>query len=201
MLEALRTQEWTLMRYSVVKAALEDQDYILCPEHKTAEVARIAEQSKETPVTSGSSQDQRLEWSFETEDSKAYLHRAGVRIETIVATTRSMAISPSTWLQVSKQPSSATCACPGHQHQAPDLIHECHHDQYIYMYIYISWTPTCKAPCNLVNLTPIISMAPVQATIGCSCQRLRALMGRRWSASRSATTSPSSRSASSPPVG
>ena len=43
MLEALRSQEWTLMQYSEVKAALEKQDYLLCPEHKTAEVAITTE--------------------------------------------------------------------------------------------------------------------------------------------------------------
>ena len=79
---------------------------------------------------------------------------------------RSMAISPSTSIQASSMRSSATFASPGSL-EASDLIHKLLHNQtnyiaylhtklYIYIYrdIHIPPTPTCKAICTLVNLTP-----------------------------------------------
>lgn len=47
MLEALCAQEWTLMEFSKVKESLVEQghDFIICEEHKTAEVGRSAQKT------------------------------------------------------------------------------------------------------------------------------------------------------------
>lgn len=45
MCEALCAQEWSLMMFEKVHQALvvDKQDYLLCPDHKTAEVGRSAQ--------------------------------------------------------------------------------------------------------------------------------------------------------------
>ena len=50
------------MKCSVVKTNLDEgKNYIICPDHKTAEVARIAEKTEETLITSESSHNPLLE--------------------------------------------------------------------------------------------------------------------------------------------
>ena len=48
MLEPFSSQEWSLMMYDEVKESLcvQNHDYLICPEHKTAEVARSAQKLK-----------------------------------------------------------------------------------------------------------------------------------------------------------
>lgn len=75
------------MMYKEVHDAIVNQEhnYLMCPEHKTAEVARITLKTKSDTFKGRSRQDSELDGCNETEDPKGYLQCSGVCMKTIVA--------------------------------------------------------------------------------------------------------------------
>ena len=75
------------MKHEEVRKALvtDKKEYLMCPEHKTAEVARITLKTKSNTFKCRSRQDSELDGCIETEDPKGYLQCSGVCMNTIVA--------------------------------------------------------------------------------------------------------------------
>ena len=72
------------MMYEDVWQALVDdsKDYLMCPDHKTAEVARITLKIKSNTFKGRSRQDSELDGCIGTEDPKGYLQCSFIHTHT-----------------------------------------------------------------------------------------------------------------------